>query len=218
MCPWKTGDVTAPTEFVYRRVRIPNDLTLIMAVNGALLDLIRVWNWEKFGTETPEQAAALMDVMYSDYLESSVYLLGAIFPYLTSTPPVGCLALDGSTYSGTDYPDLFAILDPAFKSGGNFTLPDIRGRTIIGAGMGTGLTLRAVGAAGGEETHVLTVLEMPTHSHSEGTAAPTVINGGLEAPAPSATPSIGVTGNAGGDTAHNNMQPFTALNYCVVAR
>lgn len=218
MCPWLTGDVSAPVSYVYRRVRVPSELSLMIAVNGALLELTKPWNWEKFGNATPEQVASIMDDMFADYLESAAFMLGSIFPYLSQNCPTNCLPLDGSTYSGSTYPDLFEILDPVFKSGGSFTLPDLRGRTVIGAGFGTGLTNRIVGSVGGEETHTLSVLEMPTHSHSESTAVPTIINGGLEAPAASATPGIGVTGNAGSGSEHNNMQPFLSLNYCVVAR
>lgn len=65
--PWLTGDET-PTEFLCRRLFIPNELPLVMAVNGALLDLIYERNWEKFGDATPEQVASLMQTMFMDFL------------------------------------------------------------------------------------------------------------------------------------------------------
>jgi len=46
-----------------------------------------------------------------------------------------------------------------------FTVPDLRGRTPVGIGTGTGLTARTLGGAGGAETHVLTAAQMPAHAH-----------------------------------------------------
>jgi len=48
---------------------------------------------------------------------------------------------------------------------GNNGTPDLRGRMIIGAGQGEGLTNRAVGDIGGEEEHALVIAEMPIHTH-----------------------------------------------------
>lgn len=217
--PWLTGDVLTPIDFLYRRVRIPNDLALIMAVNGALLDLTKVYNWQEFGDETAEEAAALMSEMFYDYLDSNVNMIGAIFPYVTEDPPANCLPCDGSEYDAVDYPRLWGLLDPFFYSGPDtFVTPDLRGRSVLGAGTGTGLSARGVGDIGGEETHVLTATEMPAHTHTEGIAVPAVINGGIEAPAAAATPSTGITGSTGADGAHENMPPFFTLNYCMVAR
>jgi len=78
---------------------------------------------------------------------------------------------------------------------------------------------------------VLTTSELASHSHddaghvhSEGIATPTLINGGLEAPASAALPSVGSTGlgyadigDTGSDDPHNTMQPFLTVNYLIVA-
>lgn len=47
-----------------------------------------------------------------------------------------------------------------------FNKPDMRSRTIVGAGQGTSLSNRLIGGAVGEETHVLSQAETPAHSHS----------------------------------------------------
>ncbi|MEL6325705.1 MAG: hypothetical protein AAFQ61_02195 [Cyanobacteria bacterium J06626_23] len=44
-------------------------------------------------------------------------------------------------------------------------IPDMRGRGILGAGQGSGLTDRAVGDQGGAETHALTESENGPHNH-----------------------------------------------------
>lgn len=44
--------------------------------------------------------------------------------------------------------------------------PDLRGRFVIGAGQGNGLSNRNVNATGGAETHTLSVNQMPSHNHN----------------------------------------------------
>jgi microcystin-dependent protein len=65
------------------------------------------------------------------------------------------------------YPKLWKAIPAGWKSGSNIVLPDARGRTMIGAGTGAGLTARTLGALLGEEAHTLTSAEsgMPTHGH-----------------------------------------------------
>lgn len=58
---------TLPATFVCRRLRIPNDLQFLMAVNGALVELTRVWNWEQTGDVTPEQASEVANLMLRDF-------------------------------------------------------------------------------------------------------------------------------------------------------
>lgn len=231
--PYLTGDVLAPTDFICRRLKIPNDLALIMAVNGAILTLTKSYNWQKFGIETADQAASLMSDMFYDYLESNVCMIGAVFPYTTVNPPNGCLPCDGTVFNRVDYPNLYANLDPVLIiDADTFRTPDLRGRVVVGAGGGSGLTPRSVGDTFGEEQHQLTVGELASHSHSnvphshsEIIAVASLINGGIEAPASAALPSAGATGfssvaidNTGGDDPHNNIQPSYALKYCMVAQ
>jgi microcystin-dependent protein len=68
-------------------------------------------------------------------------------------------------WSGTaaDRPEGWALCDGTVVNG--YPTPDLRGRFILGAGEGAGLTMRKVGAVGGAETHVLTDEEMPAHAH-----------------------------------------------------
>ena len=53
----------------------------------------------------------------------------------------------------------------AMCNGENET-PDLRGRFIVGSGLGEGLTERNNGEVGGEEKHVLQENEIPPHGHS----------------------------------------------------
>lgn len=221
-----------PIDTIYRVIRIPNSLQFIAAVNEvlALLTNPDVWQESASGL-TVEETAFITAEMYYQYLQ--VFMLGAVFPYTTQSPPYGCLPCDGSTYLRVDYPELYNVLETAFiVDADSFKTPDLRGRTTVGVGTGTGLTARAINDIGGEEEHILTIDQMPTHTHTDsghthGYVEPITlaINGGLEAPASAAQPFPGVTDNAaanlentGGDEAHNTMPPFLALNYCLVAK
>lgn len=208
-----------PTETICRQVTLPNDPIFTGAFTGALLTLTIPQNWEQFGAVTPDEAAYASLLILNRYLESDVCMIGAIVAYATSSAPPGMLPCEGGVYLREDYPNLYAAIDPIYHlDADSFTVPDLRGRTVIGAGEGPMLTDRAFGSVAGEETHTLTELEIPAHSHTEITAIAAVINGGIEAPAAAATPSAGVTGTTGGGGAHNNMQPYVALRWGIVAR
>ena len=93
--------------------------------------------------------------------------------------------------------------------------PDLRSRFIIGAGQGGGLSNYAAGAKGGEETHLLTIDEIPTHSHPLRLDNACFHNGGCDA-RQSMNFNNGPGNNTmdtGGGKPHNNMPPFYALAY-----
>lgn len=146
-------------------------------------------------------------------------MIGLITPYITADPPANVLPCDGSEYLRDDYPALYAAIDSFFVvDADHFFVPDLRGRTVIGAGSGAGLTDRAVGAAGGEEAHVLSVGELAAHDHTIPLTATTLaVEPGevtVLTPVPFFTSN---TGSTGGDSAHNTMPPYYALNYGIIA-
>jgi microcystin-dependent protein len=160
----------------------------------------------------------------SAYVDGLLYeakkpMIGYVMPYLSADPPPNVLPCDGSVYLREDFPDLYAVIDNAFiVDADHFQVPDLRGRTVIGAGQGSGLTNRSPGDASGEETHQLTESELASHVHTIPLTATTLaVEPGevtVLTPIPLLTQN---TGAAGGDAAHNNMSPFTALNYGVIA-
>lgn len=148
---------------------------------------------------------------------------GSITHFAGSTVPDGWLECDGSAISRTTFSDLFNEIGTTWGVGDGsttFNLPDLRGRFIHGEGSG-----RSVGDLAGEESHQLTVNEIPSHSHSFGQDidfpnANMPDNGPdgdglgvihLHATGFSTQEPWGDTGSTGGDTAHNNMQPFLAM-------
>jgi len=205
--------------FLCRTLRIPNGEECWAAVNGALLELTYPWNWEEHGTLTPDEAAALFVDMYEDYRESRGCVLGTIFTHALATIPDGALACDGATYNKSDYPTLYDSLDSAYiVDATSFRVPDLRGRSVIGTGQGSGLTARTIDSSGGEEQHALTVAEMPAHTHvgpHSFTVVPVVSPG--ELPVAVATGLVS-TESTGGNGSHNTMHPFRALHYAIWAR
>lgn len=152
-------------------------------------------------------------------IAASTEPIGSIKLWGSASIPTGWLALDGASLLRATYSTLFGVLGTTWGSadGTHFTLPDLRGRAPIGVGTGSGLSARALAATGGEETHLLTTPEMPAHTHANTFAGHSTTGGstGYSEAAPT-TPSLN-TGSTGGGGAHNNMQPFAAINFIVRA-
>lgn len=79
--------------------------------------------------------------------------------------PSGWLLADGSLHNVADYPALGAQLGATYGGDGTVTfgVPDGRGRVMVGPG---GNIAGNAGDKGGNDTHTLTINEMPEHQHS----------------------------------------------------
>lgn len=163
--------------------------------------------------------------------------VGSMQVYAGAVAPEGWLLCGDVTLDSVanpQYAKLFAVIGTTYGGTGasSFKLPDTRGRTIIGVGTGVGLTARALAATGGAETHLLTTNEsgqkaVTTSSPSisltkdqdgeeGGNGSQKLITGpGGE---PQGTLNWNHTHTIAGESAaqaHNNMQPFLALNYII---
>lgn len=122
---------------------------------------------------------------------------------------------------------LFSLLGTTYGGNGQVTfgLPNLQGRLPIH--MGGGHTL---GELGGEQAHTLSISEIPAHVHSARattgstpSAAPSnsrVLSDSAGASAwgsPSNLVAMNpqAVANVGGSQAHQNMQPFLALNFSI---
>lgn len=176
-------------------------------------------------TEVPAPTAPgdVANKAYVDTVLAGGKLVGEVFMHAgapASGGGVEYIECDGRALDRTLYAALFTALGGAsspwgLPNGAQFSIPDLRGRAPVGAGAGTGLTSRAVAAKGGAETHELTVAEMPSHSHpiaSTGTDS-----GSAKQVAGTGTGAF-TTGPTGGGQAHNNMQPYTVIQFWIRAK
>jgi microcystin-dependent protein len=117
-------------------------------------------------SDTPDVAADVAAL--AAFIDGRIFSPGDLKVSAASTATSGWLLCDGSAVSRTTYSGLFSVIGITYGSGNGsttFNLPDFRGRSIIGAGSGVGLTARALGQTGGEETHTLLASEIAAHAH-----------------------------------------------------
>jgi microcystin-dependent protein len=94
--------------------------------------------------------------------------IGEIRLFAFTYAPEGWLDCAGQTVPISQYEVLFALIGTTYGGDGssNFMLPDLRGRYMMSAGIGPGLTPRTLGINGGVETVTLTVNNLPSHAHA----------------------------------------------------
>lgn len=141
--------------------------------------------------------------------------------------PKGWARCDGQLLPISQNQALFSLLGTYFGGNGstNFALPDMRGRAPIHVS-----STYTLGSKSGEESHTLTLQELPSHTHSlkadprEGTAVdpttnyPAKTSGGGSAYGSSTTTAMaaGVVASTGNSQPHENMKPYITLN-CIIS-
>jgi len=94
--------------------------------------------------------------------------LGQIKIFGGAVDPNGWAFLDGQLLLIAQNADLFSLLGTTYGGNGTttFALPDLRGRVAIGMGFASDLFPGFLGAELGEETVLLEMAGLPSHSHS----------------------------------------------------
>jgi len=74
----------------------------------------------------------------------------------------------GQTFAIQAYTALYAVIGTYYGGDGRstFKLPDLQGRTIVGAGQGAGLSLYNIGTSVGVEGVSIDTTQMPMHTHA----------------------------------------------------
>ncbi len=160
--------------------------------------------------------------------------IGEIRTFGFDFAPVGHAFCDGRTIGISQNTALFSLLGTAYGGNGttNFGIPDLRGRVAVHQGTGPGLSTFVIGELGGAENVALTAANLPPHTHT--LRADSAISPAASGSSPSSTflansarTSRYATGTAnsalnsqaiasqGSGLAHQNMQLFLALNYCI---
>jgi microcystin-dependent protein len=144
-------------------------------------------------------------------------------------PPPGWALCDGQTLPIAQNQSLFSILGTTYGGDGRttFGLPDLRGRAPMHVGSSPGGANHTLGSAAGSERVTLTTAEIPEHTHaamatSSGGDNPNPGTRVLAGSAPSevyhdpanlADLKSGTVVNAGGNQAHENMQPYLTISF-----
>jgi hypothetical protein len=102
-----------------------------------------------------------------------------------------------------------------FAAHKTIALPKMRGRALASAGAGAGLTSRALGDAVGEETHILALGEIPSHTHDYVAPGSIVLGSASGANTAQGVSTATTDSGTGGNGAHNNMQPTSFLNFMI---
>ena len=226
--------------------RTSEDKIESVIIDKNYIGLEKVGNFKSVSTETnqsltdieKENARANIDAANKKYVDDAVANAGMSHPLilqentdygdtLPSSPQTGQLFFKEA---GTSLFDLICPVgavyismnntSPATLFGGSWT--KVEGKFLLGTS-----SAYPTGSSGGEETHTLTVNEMPSHLHdgifyseTQGATSGSNIglNNGTAGYKLSWTGSAGTanieihTNLAGGGQAHNNMPPYLAVN------
>ena len=170
---------------------------------------------------------------------------GSVTLYAGETAPTGWVICDGRELSRTSFPTLFNAIGVAYGSGDGsttFNVPDLRGLTPVGLNAAES-EFNVLGKTGGAKTHTLTTAQMPSHAHDFDSSGkqgvprmagndgvpPNVTFWGVNRGTGFTHYMIGIqatagpgtiaeptnTHTAGSSQAHNNLQPYMALNYII---
>ena len=150
--------------------------------------------------------------------------------------PRGWAFCDGQILPINQNQSLYSLLGTTYGGDGrtSFALPDLRGRAPIHVGSSNG-TSHQLGSRGGDETISLSVAEIPNHDHAFSALNESATSTSPTGAYPAQTPTgVGAIYSAAGDTldqnfrsaaiasvggqAHQNMQPYLAVNFCIALR
>ncbi|HEU4743284.1 MAG TPA: tail fiber protein [Meiothermus sp.] len=144
--------------------------------------------------------------------------------------PTGWALCNGQLMPISQNTALFSLVGTNYGGDGRttFGLPNLQGRAPMMWGQGTGLTLRDIGEAGGEETVTLLQSQIPSHNHvvqavndladssnPSGSLARATNLQVYAAAAPNAALSPQAIGLAGNNQPHNNLQPYLVLTFII---
>lgn len=170
-------------------------------------------------------------------------IIGEIRMFAGNYAPAGWAICDGSSLPINDNDTLFMLLGTTYGGDGyeTFGLPDMRGRSAVHLGAGSGLAAVNLGELGGAESAKIAIEHLPAHSHTlraltkaatetnptgnmlaKGTTTVTAYNTNeiktpaTTLPVPVAMHLNSITSTGVSDqTPVSIMQPFIVINYII---
>lgn len=151
--------------------------------------------------------------------------VGEIRLFSFGTVPSGWARCDGQILQINTNQALYSILGATYGGNGSttFALPDLRGRVPVHVSSSI-----PRGQKAGEEVHVLTINEMPTHTHivngssesatlkvAAGNVWGTSANNIYSVNQPNTIMNTQALSTSGNSQSHQNMQPYSVANYCI---
>lgn len=183
-------------------------VALLPMFNDVLDQLAYEYNWFQVGETVDDTVSKVRDFL----MTFGICNVGMVAPFVQSSMNPGWLKCNGAVYSREDYPELWEVIPPHKREGDYFVVPDLRDRFVYGQGPGA-----LAYDYGGAEEVVLTIGEMPPHSHVYQESIISDIDLELTgAPQPVYNaPKASNTSNTGEGRAHENMPPYVTLTYWI---
>lgn len=169
-------------------------------------------------------------------------IMAQIQPFGFNFAPRGWVQCNGQLMSIASNSALFSLLGTTYGGDGvqTFGIPDLRGRTMVGAGSGPGLAPIAQGEKAGVQNVTLNAMNLPSHTHPA--TATSTLNGQrttgnsanpnanslasltnlyvdtTTATVPLAAGSVATTvtvGPSGNNAPFSVLNPYLGLNICI---
>ncbi|HEY0107200.1 MAG TPA: tail fiber protein [Rhizomicrobium sp.] len=163
--------------------------------------------------------------------------IGQIQPFSFNFAPRGWAMCNGQLMSVSQNTALFALIGTYYGGNGTstFALPNLQSRAPMGQGAYQGNTY-TMGEIGGLEGVTLNINQIPMHSHAffgtadQGDENPPTVGAALAAVHKNTPPADsfyaadtnalqpinpGTVSPVGGNTPHENLQPYLVLNWCI---
>ncbi len=147
--------------------------------------------------------------------------------------PKGWALCNGQLMPISQNTALFSLLGTNYGGNGQstFGLPNLQGRAVMHPGQGQGLNNRVLGEVGGSANVALLASELPSHGHgvvvattndaiadrsnATGNVLAKPVDSSYAAGGNNTAMSAGSTSVSGSSFAHNNMQPYLVMNFCI---